>query len=53
MVLLTVPASMKASSLGAATLTVPLVPPLAMVISSPVDRVTIIWLAAAVVRLAV
>jgi len=38
---LTVPASMYGSSLGAATATVPLVAPEAIVIVSPVDRVTV------------
>ena len=37
----TLPASMNASSLGAATLTLPLLAPAAMVITAPLDSVTL------------
>ena len=49
----TLPASTYTSSLGAATLTVPLVAPAAMVIVAPLDSVTLTGVAAAFVSVAV
>ena len=49
----TEPASMYTSSLGAATETVPVVAPLAIVITAPFDKVTVTAPCAALVRLAV
>ena len=53
MVALTVPASTYTSSPGAATLTLPVVAPLAMLITLPLESVTLTALCAALVRLAV
>ena len=53
MVAETEPASMYTSSVGAATLTVPVVAPFAIVIVAPFDSVTVTAPCAALVRLAV